>query len=139
MQRPETQPTEGADATPRLRPEQLVCAWCGEGIAVKARGRTPKWCSDSCRHRAWEQNRAAASGRAAVQVVERVVTVEKTVRVAQTPRGEQWAETLMTLVKALDTGRYYDKDLDVLGAAVIELNHAVERRLTRRRRGRFRT
>ena len=139
MQRPETQPTEGADATTRLRPEQLVCAWCGEGIAVKARGRTPKWCSDSCRHRAWEQNRAAASGRAAVQVVERVVTVEKTVRVAHTPSGEQWAETLMTLVKALDTGRYYDKDLDVLGAAVIELNHAVERRLTRRRRGRFRT
>ena len=77
--------------------------------------------------------------RAAVEVIERVVTVEKTVRVAQTPRGTQWAETLMTLVKALDTGRYYDKDLDALGAAVVELNHAVERRLRHRHRGRFRT
>lgn len=34
-------------------------------------GRRPKWCPDTCRHRAWEQRRAVASGRAAVEVERR--------------------------------------------------------------------
>lgn len=53
-----------------------TCEWCGGPIAVKATGRPPKWCSPSCRQRAWEQSRAAASGRSAVQVVERRVEVQ---------------------------------------------------------------
>lgn len=40
-----------------------------------SRGRVPKWCSASCRHRAWEQRRAAEAGLAAVEVVDRRVEV----------------------------------------------------------------
>lgn len=42
-------------------------------VAVPAKGRIPKWCGTSWRHRAWEQKRAAESGRSAVAVVERIV------------------------------------------------------------------
>ena len=45
--------------------------WCGGSIAIKGRGRNPKWRSPSCRQRAWEQFRAAASGLSAAQLVER--------------------------------------------------------------------
>ncbi len=51
------------------------CAWCGGRITPAARGPIPKWCSATCRHRAWEQTRAAASGRCAVEVLERRVEV----------------------------------------------------------------
>lgn len=60
----------------RVRPESVDCGWCGKNIDVPNKGRVPKWCGTSCRHRAWEQTRAATSGRAAVQIVERIVTVE---------------------------------------------------------------
>lgn len=52
-----------------------TCGWCGTRIAPKPRGRLPTWCSSTCRHRAWEQRRAAASGRSAVEVVDRRVEV----------------------------------------------------------------
>jgi DNA-directed RNA polymerase subunit RPC12/RpoP len=65
----------------RQRPDTITCPWCGTTIPVKARGRTPKWCSDTCRHRAWEQQRAADSGRSAVQIVERPVVVQRTTRI----------------------------------------------------------
>ena len=38
-----------------------MCGWCGAEVNIPARGRIPKWCSGTCRHRAWEQARAAAS------------------------------------------------------------------------------
>ena len=60
------------------------CGWCGGFIDVKATGRIPKWCSATCRQRAWEQRRAAASGRCAVEVVQRVVRVP--VERERTPR-----------------------------------------------------
>lgn len=41
------------------------------------RGRPPKWCSPTCRHRAWEQRRAASSGLAAVEIIERAVETVK--------------------------------------------------------------
>jgi DNA-directed RNA polymerase subunit RPC12/RpoP len=78
-----------ADANERTDPSSTRCARCGGRIEVKARGRRPKWCSKSSRHRAWEQNRAAASGQSAVQVVERVIEREKIVPVAQQPRGRE--------------------------------------------------
>lgn len=73
-------------ARPRRRPcgplvgrrvpgQQLACGWCGTAIEVKATGRLPKWCSETCRHRAWEQTRAAASGNDAVRVIDRPVLV----------------------------------------------------------------
>jgi hypothetical protein len=82
-------PTVDADAarlagtrrrTARRSGQTLVCGWCGLSVVVPARGRVPKWCSSSCRHRAWEMARAAQSGRAAVQVVDRVV-VDRVVEV----------------------------------------------------------
>lgn len=60
----------------KVRSATVTCAWCRQEVAVPVKGRVPKWCGTSCRHRAWEQTRAAASGRSAVDVVERVVTVQ---------------------------------------------------------------
>lgn len=51
------------------------CGWCGGVVPPQSRGPIPKWCSATCRHRAWEQTRAAASGRSAVQIVEPWVEV----------------------------------------------------------------
>ena len=72
-----------APSRPRRPGQSLACGWCGSLILLPARGRVPKWCSSSCRHRAWELTRAAASGRAAVQVVDRVVEVDRPVTVVQ--------------------------------------------------------
>src|SRR3954463_1348886 len=102
----------------RRRPDRLTCAWCGGMFAVPARGRLPKWCSGQCRHRAWEQDRAARSGRSAVQVVNREVVVRETVKA--TPRGGEWAETLRTLAQQVDTGRIYRRDLPAIGEAAGE-------------------
>jgi hypothetical protein len=74
-----------------------------------ARARIPKWCSSSCRHRAWELTRAADSGRAAVQVVDRVVEVDRPVTVVQEvpvttfPKGASWRAALAELAAELDT------------------------------------
>jgi hypothetical protein len=75
--------SDGSRRSPRRPGQTLACGWCGSPILLPARGRTPKWCSSSCRHRAWELTRAAASGRAAVQVVDRVVEVDRLVSVVQ--------------------------------------------------------
>jgi hypothetical protein len=116
----------------------LRCAWCGTGITVKARGRTPTWCSQTCRHRAWEQTRAAASGRAAVQIVEREVRIQTVVKVPdrRLPRGREWADQLTSLTRQVDDGRLYDRDLHAVATAVVELNEALGRRMSRHDRGR---
>lgn len=115
------------------RPGQtLVCGWCGSPVVVPARGRVPKWCSSSCRHRAWELTRAAASGRAAVEVVDRVVEVDKPVAVVEqvpvSPHGRAWPRALADLVTELDTGRVYDRDLPALADALGQVLEALERR-----------
>src|SRR5450756_1143146 len=107
-------PASTQKATPKRtarRPGQtLACGWCGSSILVPARGRVPKWCSSSCRHRAWELTRAAASGLAAVQVIDRVVQVDRPVTVVQevpvatVPKGAAWPAALAQLATALDTG-----------------------------------
>lgn len=53
--------------------QQIACGWCGQLITIGARGPVPKWCSASCRHRAWEQHRAAQAGLAAVHVHDRYI------------------------------------------------------------------
>ncbi len=124
----------------RHRPSSLSCQWCSKGFPVPARGRIPKWCSDSCRHRAWEQRRAAASGLCAVDVVERVVEVVRTQRVveqlqveipaADRPRASaDYAAILLELSLRLDTGRIYDRDLASLTSAMTTLIAAFNRRL----------
>jgi len=99
----------------RIRPERLKCSWCGASFAVPARGRLPKWCSGQCRHRAWEQDRAARSGRSAVQVVEREVVVKEIVQA--TPRGAEWADALRALAEQIDAGKIYRRDLPAIAEA----------------------
>ncbi len=91
-----------------------TCGWCGGPITPKSRGPIPKWCSATCRHRAWEQTRAAASGRTAVQVVERRVEIG----VPLEPTRRDWAKLLGELAGQLDDGRAYDRDLPGLGRAL---------------------
>ena len=129
--------SEGPTRAPRRPGQTLACGWCGSPILVQARGRAPKWCSSSCRHRAWELTRAATSGRAAVQVVDRVIEVEKPVTVIEqvpvSPRGPGWTQALANLVAELDTGRVYDRDLPALGHALQDVIDALERRPAWRR------
>lgn len=122
---------------PARRPGQtLACGWCGQEFPLAARGRTPKWCSQACRQRAWEQRRAVASGAAAVDVVVRTVEVEKpvTVKVVQrvevpvTPTGRAWPGLLAELVDQIDRGRVYDRDLAQLDTAVSDVLQALKRR-----------
>jgi hypothetical protein len=117
----------------------VTCAWCGSIARVPARGRVPKWCSASCRHRAWEQRRAAASGLSAIEVVDRPVEVVHTVTrvkrvVVEPPKvmtpgtAEEWARLLEELAERLDRGTIYDRQLPVLRPAVAALVDSMNRR-----------
>ena len=121
-----------AKRSPRRPGQTLACAWCGSPILLSARGRVPKWCSSSCRHRAWELTRAAASGRAAVHVVDRVVEVDKPALVIDhvpvSPHGPAWSYALADLVTELNTGRFYDRDLPALADALGQVLDALDRR-----------
>lgn len=142
-----TETAAGSSVTPSLqgrvvRPATVTCSWCSTDVTVPAKGRVPKWCGTSCRHRAWEQHRAAASGKAAVQVVERVVTVQlpvpqsrptqaaPPVPVPSAPTGSAWAPLLTELARQLDTGRIYTRDLNAIVPTFDEALQALNRRLT---------
>ncbi len=121
-------------------PGQIVaCAWCGTTFTLATTGRIPKWCSQSCRQRAWEQRRAAESGLAAVDVVARIVEVERPVPVAQRvavptiPKGDAWPAALAELVDQVDRGMVYDRHLPHLVRAINEVLVAMERRPASRR------
>jgi len=125
-------------ATPNDR-GAVTCAWCGASVQVAERGRVPKWCSATCRHRAWEQRRAAESGLVAIEVVERPVEVVRTVtKVEQvlvdvprpaSPRSTgEWAAQLEDLADQLDRGRIYDRDVAALMPAMTALVAAFNRR-----------
>ena len=127
-------PKDGPKRSPRRPGQSLACGWCGSPILVRARGRVPKWCSSSCRHRAWELTRAAASGLAAVQVIDRVVqvdrpvTVNEHVKVEVVPHGPAWPHALAQLTEQIDTGKVYDRDLPALAAALVDVRSALNRR-----------
>ena len=101
----------------RVAGQTLKCGWCRNAVELAATGRIPKWCSPTCRQRAWEQRRAASSGLAAVDVVvqpvevEKEVVVERPVEVCVAPRGAAWPDALRELAKQLDRGLVYDRDL----------------------------
>jgi len=117
---------QAAESAARARRHAAsTCGWCGGPIRVRATGRLPKWCSASCRQRAWEQTRAAASGRSAVQIVERRVETP----VAIPPTRSDWPRLLGELVTQLDTGRIYNRDLDEMSAALIAISASMTRRL----------
>ncbi len=98
---PATQPlrpgARRAGSGRRTQGQQVTCGWCGQPVVVRARGPLPKWCSPACRHRAWEQDRAARSGRAAVTVVDRYV-------IAVPDTGPAWSERLATLADQISAG-----------------------------------
>ncbi len=140
----------GSSVTPSLRgrvvrPVTVTCSWCGQEANVPAKGRVPKWCGTSCRHRAWEQHRAAASGRSAVDVVERVMERIVTVQLPAppptrptppapapaTPAGGGWAPLLTELARQLDTGRIYSRDLNTILPVFNQALQALNRRLPR--------
>jgi hypothetical protein len=117
------------------RPGQTVsCGWCGQAVAVQGRGRPPKWCSQTCRHRAWEQARAAASGRSAVEIVtqtvevERPVVVSERVTVGTKPTGAAWPAVVAELARQIDSGRIYDRDLPALAESLDMVLAALDRR-----------
>jgi hypothetical protein len=115
--------SSAADGPPR-RIAGTTCGWCGGPISPRSRGPIPKWCSAACRHRAWEQSRAANSGRAAVQVVERRVEV----RVPLEPTRRDWLRLLGELAGQLNDGRVYDRDLPALGRALNPVLRSYRRR-----------
>lgn len=129
------------DPKPR-RPATVQCLWCGSEIVVFRVGRVPSWCSNSCRHRAWEQRRAAASGLAARELVERYVEVEvhvpvtREIEVEVLPKGAAWTAALHQLADQIDRGLVYDRDLTALAGALegalAALNRRPARRLSRR-------
>lgn len=136
-------PTRRAARTPG---QVVPCGWCGAPALVPSRGRPPKWCSAACRHRAWEQRRAAESG-LAVEIVERVVekivvekiVVEKVTQTVEVPvphrpqTAAEFAEVLSDLAIRLDTGRIYDRDLRTIEVAAVSLLDALRRRIVSRR------
>jgi hypothetical protein len=114
----------------RVSGQVLACGWCGQPVTVKARGPVPKWCSASCRQRAWEASRAAASGKAAVRVVDREVLV-----VPGDAAG--WVQHLGLLARQLGQGPAVvaDHDLDAVADALDMVSEALVERV--RWRGRF--
>lgn len=46
------------------------CLECSAALSYVGHGRRPRYCSNTCRHRAWERRRAAAEGTIATRVVE---------------------------------------------------------------------
>jgi hypothetical protein len=117
----------------------VTCGWCGARVTIAARGRVPKWCSATCRHRAWEQRRAAASGLVAVEVVDRPVEVVRTVTkvkrlLVEAPRPtaptatRDWAQQLANLADDLDRGRIYDREVEAMMPAMTALVAAFNRR-----------
>lgn len=130
-------PTGRRRGTARRVGQVLACGWCRTAITVRSTGRTPKWCSRSCRQRAWEQARAAASGRAAVEVVDRQVEIEvrvpvkvlERVEVPVHPRGgPAWDTALRDLATQLDNGGIADRDIPALLVSLERVTDSLRRR-----------
>ena len=110
-----------------IAPQRLAartCGWCRGPITVKTTGRLPKWCSPSCRQRAWEQSRAAASGRSAVEIVERRVEIPTPIA----PKRQDWTRLLGELARQIEDGRIYDRDLLSLSVALNAVYQSFGRR-----------
>ena len=59
--------------------QELVCIECGTGLLYFGAGRYPKYCSQTCRSRAWEKRRAAELGLVSGEVVDRTIEVPRKV------------------------------------------------------------
>ena len=117
--------SSGADVgRSQHRSAATTCGWCDRSITPRSRGPNPKWCSAACRHRAWEQARAAASGLSAVELVERRFEVQ----VPLVPTRRDWPRLLGELASQLNDGRVCDRDLPALARAVQPVLEAYRRR-----------
>lgn len=130
QQPPDDGVTAGGKAGAR-RAAATTCGWCQGPITPRPRGPIPKWCSTTCRHRAWEQARAAGSGRSAVEIVERVVTVPAAPPPAPQPRQLAWVALLRQLAAQVEQGNVYDRHLAAIAATVDDVARAVHRRGSR--------
>jgi hypothetical protein len=120
---------ENGSRSEARRAAATTCGWCHGTITPRSRGPIPKWCSATCRHRAWEQSRAAASGRSAAEIVERVVTVAvPPPPSARRPRQLAWADLLRQLAVQVEQGTVYDRHLAVITAALDDVMRALQRR-----------
>ena len=110
----------------RMPGAKVLCGWCGDAVVVKRTGPTPRWCSATCRHRAWEQRRAAVSGRAAVEVLDRVVP-------AAPASAAEWAAYLTVLAQQLAAAsrEISDADLPDLADRLGLVNRALRARRSR--------
>lgn len=81
----------------------LHCVECGMRLFYAGVGRKPRYCSQTCRSRAWEKRRAARDGLIAQEVVERPVEVYKPIDAEQVT---QWLSghprRLSTVLKLLE-------------------------------------
>lgn len=89
---------DSTSAGVRLPGQRVECLWCGSSTPVKRRGPLPRFCSANCRHRAWEQERAARAGRAAVITSDRFVATYP-------GSSETWATHLERLAADVRNGR----------------------------------
>lgn len=118
-------------AKQRRKPGQtLTCGWCQRAFPLLGTGRLPKYCGDTCRHRAWEHRRALSSKRTPGEVVVRTVQVENVSGSSLTIRrnGPGWTEALGELVLDLDRGRVYDRDLRLLAQELEQVLRSLKRR-----------
>ncbi len=127
VERPRPDRAPPAADGPERRTAATICGWCGGPITPRRRGPIPKWCSATCRHRAWEQTRAATSGRAAVEVVERRVQGPVPIE----PTRRDWPRLLAELAGQLVDGRVYDRDFPGLARALEPVLEAYRRRAHR--------
>jgi hypothetical protein len=125
----EVVPAEDGSRAGARRAAATTCGWCERAITPRLRGPIPKWCSATCRHRAWEQSRAADSGRSAVEIIERLVTVPTTRRAsAPTPRQLAWVDLLRQLATQVEQGTVYDRHLAAIAEALDDVMRAAHRR-----------
>ena len=66
-----------------LESTRLHCVECGMQLFYAGVGRKPRYCSQTCRSRAWEKRRAARDGLIAQEVVDRPVEVYKPIDAEQ--------------------------------------------------------
>lgn len=125
-------PDDGEPGRSRERLVSIECAHCGTEIAYRGTGRRPRYCSPTCRTRAWEQRRAAEHlgrdqpGPTVVrEVVERTTEVDRPVPTPVAPtRGADWAALLDTLRTRLREQPHsvlrHPDDVDELAGALRE-------------------
>jgi hypothetical protein len=126
-QDPDPEPSEARASGSARRTAATTCGWCNGPITPRTSGPIPKWCSTTCRKRAWEQKRAAASGRSAIEIVERVVTVP-TQQPPPLPSQLAWVDLLRVLAQQLDSGAVYDRHLFAIAGAAQDVLRAAQRR-----------